>query len=440
MDGVTNFGKVTVSTGYNDSATSIVLSTGHGNKLPDPSIANYNLVWWNSTDYPDPADDPNVEIVRCTAKTDDTLTISRGQEDTTPSNKNTSGRTYKMILALTKKTIDDIDTEAQDKVDTHALLTATHGVDHIAGLNEDGGITLTSTKSQVVIRNSINGGSTVITGDSVWNTFNICNNCEWDGTNWNRISTTHQAIRIETIVYALWFLTPTQRIYIASAGSNPISSWDLVNGAPIMNTHRIEDVSSVVHPNANTHINASAPHSGHELLSNKNASNGYPGLTGGRLADSQMPGILNKYAIGNNVIHSHDAEVYTSSVYCVKIKEITISSLYKTPSTLRISFEMKRAGDGVGAAHGQIYKNGSSFGTIQSNSFGSYATFTEDLSFEEGDTLELWIWQTQTDPIQYAYARNLRIKGGSAQVTLAEAINESSVGLATPYVFTNTYP
>src|SRR5690349_12262866 len=104
LDPVSNFGKVTVSTGYNAAATSIALSSGHGARLPNPAtLGAYNLVWWNSTDYGDPSDDPNVEIVRVTAKSSDTLTITRAQESTSASTKNTSTKTYKMVLALTKK-------------------------------------------------------------------------------------------------------------------------------------------------------------------------------------------------------------------------------------------------------------------------------------------------------------------------------------------------
>ena len=111
LDPVLNFAKVTVSTTYDDNDTSIVLTTGHGARLPDPATAGaYNLVWYNDTDYPDPADDPNREIVRCTARTSDTLTVTRGQESVTATDKNTAGKTYKMVLALTKKMIDDIQT------------------------------------------------------------------------------------------------------------------------------------------------------------------------------------------------------------------------------------------------------------------------------------------------------------------------------------------
>jgi hypothetical protein len=103
LDNAKNFAKVTVSTGYDASATSIVLTTGHGAKLP---TAPFNAVWWNSTDYPDPSDDPNVEIVRVTGISTDTLTVTRGQESISASTKNTGGKTYKMIAGLTAKVIN----------------------------------------------------------------------------------------------------------------------------------------------------------------------------------------------------------------------------------------------------------------------------------------------------------------------------------------------
>lgn len=112
LDPVANFAIVTVSTGYDASATSIVLTSGHGAKLP--STFSYNLVWWNSTDYGSPADDPNVEIVRVTNRSTDTLTVTRAQEGTTAVTHNTSAKTYKMILGVTAKMITDIDSNKLD--------------------------------------------------------------------------------------------------------------------------------------------------------------------------------------------------------------------------------------------------------------------------------------------------------------------------------------
>lgn len=122
LDAVKNFAKVTVNTGYDESATEIVLSSGHGAKLPDPSTAGeFNLVWWNSTDYEDPSDDPNVEVVRCTARSTDTLTVTRNQEGSGASTKNTATKTYKMILALTAKMITDIGSEEHNVTPTGTI-------------------------------------------------------------------------------------------------------------------------------------------------------------------------------------------------------------------------------------------------------------------------------------------------------------------------------
>ena len=109
LDPVKNFAKVLVSTGYDADDTSIVLETDEGAKLPAPATDGaFNVVWYNSSDYGDPGDDPNVEIVRVTARSTDTLTITREQEGTTAKTHNTAGKVYKMILAMTKKMIDDI--------------------------------------------------------------------------------------------------------------------------------------------------------------------------------------------------------------------------------------------------------------------------------------------------------------------------------------------
>jgi hypothetical protein len=119
LDPVKNFAIVTVSTGYDNDDVSIVLTTGHGAKLPQPSSDGaFNLVWWNVTDYPNPADDPNVEIVRCTARSTDTLTVTRGQESTSGANHNTGGKTYKMAIAPTAKMITDIGSQVPTCVST----------------------------------------------------------------------------------------------------------------------------------------------------------------------------------------------------------------------------------------------------------------------------------------------------------------------------------
>jgi len=117
LDAVKNFARVEVSTGYDDTATSIALSSGEGAKLPDPSTdGEFNLIWFNYSDYPNPVNDPNVEIVRCTARSTDTLTVTRAQESTSASTKNEAGKTYEMMLGITGKMIEDIDTNKLDNI------------------------------------------------------------------------------------------------------------------------------------------------------------------------------------------------------------------------------------------------------------------------------------------------------------------------------------
>jgi hypothetical protein len=113
LDNTADFVKLTVSTGYDQNATSIVLSGG-GSSLP---AVSWNATWWNSTDYPDPSDDPNREIVRVTNVSGNTLTIVRGQETAygslAASTKNTAGKTYKLILGITAKMMADIGNNLQ---------------------------------------------------------------------------------------------------------------------------------------------------------------------------------------------------------------------------------------------------------------------------------------------------------------------------------------
>ena len=110
---VTNFGKVTVSTTYGAADVSIALTAGHGSRLP--STFPYPLTWWNATDYPDPADDPNKEIVTVTARSGDTLTVTRASEGTSASTKNTGGKTYKMLLGITKAMWDSVSTNSSSQ-------------------------------------------------------------------------------------------------------------------------------------------------------------------------------------------------------------------------------------------------------------------------------------------------------------------------------------
>lgn len=128
LDPVRNFAVVTASTGYDSTATSITLATGDGAKLPPTSEGAFNLSWYNSTDYTSPHLDPSVEIIRVTTRTGDVLNpISRGQEGTSATNKNTAGKTYLLILGATKKLRDDVENHIANNLDPHGTtLTQTY--------------------------------------------------------------------------------------------------------------------------------------------------------------------------------------------------------------------------------------------------------------------------------------------------------------------------
>lgn len=93
-----NMIKVNVDGTYDASATSIDLDTGEQAKCPTPP---YWMVWWDSTNYSNPFDDSNWEIVEVTAhNASDNITVVRGQQTTlggkAASTKNTGGASYKM--------------------------------------------------------------------------------------------------------------------------------------------------------------------------------------------------------------------------------------------------------------------------------------------------------------------------------------------------------
>lgn len=151
VDPFVNFGKATVSQGYDNLTTIITLANGNGTIFPDPFIdGSFNLVWWNSTDYGDPSDDPNREIVRCTAISGDILTIIRAQEGTTASVKNLLGKTYKIVLSVTAKVFTDL-----QNVPAKSLQSATGAIDISGATGPSIGQVLTATSPTTAIWQSL---------------------------------------------------------------------------------------------------------------------------------------------------------------------------------------------------------------------------------------------------------------------------------------------
>ena len=105
FDPVKNFAYGTVLTAPSPATTgtSLVLNSGEGARFPDPATEGaYNITVWEDAVIPLSS---NSEIVRVTAKSTDTLTITRTQEST-------SARTIvvgdQVALTLTKKKEDDV--------------------------------------------------------------------------------------------------------------------------------------------------------------------------------------------------------------------------------------------------------------------------------------------------------------------------------------------
>lgn len=105
MDASKNFAKSTLGSGIAAGATSLSVTSGGGAKFP---AVPFNATIWNSTDYADPSDDPDREIVRVTAIATDTLTIARAQEGTADVAHNTGGKSYKIIAPLTAKFVTEV--------------------------------------------------------------------------------------------------------------------------------------------------------------------------------------------------------------------------------------------------------------------------------------------------------------------------------------------
>jgi hypothetical protein len=139
LDQVANFIKVTVAGGYGPTDTVLELAAGQGARLPDPAAGCYNLVFWKATDYVDPADDPNVEIVRAVSLLDDTLTVLRAQEGTTATQKQNLNKVYKLMLGLTAKMILDMAALATPTtLKTIAVTGSVPGTDFVAASSHTG--------------------------------------------------------------------------------------------------------------------------------------------------------------------------------------------------------------------------------------------------------------------------------------------------------------
>ncbi len=87
------------------STTTVLYIYDNFDKLPQQ--APFRAVWWNASSYPNPWEDPNVEIVECVKvyPSQSAIKIRRGMEGTVPSPK---GYDSKLMVALTAGTLEEI--------------------------------------------------------------------------------------------------------------------------------------------------------------------------------------------------------------------------------------------------------------------------------------------------------------------------------------------
>ena len=107
LDPVKNFAISRVATAPSpaDSGTTLVVETGDGSLFPDPSSSGeYNVVIYPNGEQPTSS---NAEIVRVTARTSDTMTITRQQESTTA---RAIAEGDIVMLAITAKMVSDLST------------------------------------------------------------------------------------------------------------------------------------------------------------------------------------------------------------------------------------------------------------------------------------------------------------------------------------------
>jgi hypothetical protein len=91
---LTNNAFGTLAAGINSSATSITLTTGQGARFPTLSAGDYFYATLIDTSN-------NLEIVKCTARSTDVLTVTRAQENTTARSYSTGDRIEIRITAAT---------------------------------------------------------------------------------------------------------------------------------------------------------------------------------------------------------------------------------------------------------------------------------------------------------------------------------------------------
>jgi hypothetical protein len=93
---VANNAQSTLAEDLTNVETDIDVASGHGSRFPATGNGYY-LTIWDADTYADPFLDPSMEIVRVTARSSDTLTVTRGQRGTSGVT-HTTGHAIRMLV------------------------------------------------------------------------------------------------------------------------------------------------------------------------------------------------------------------------------------------------------------------------------------------------------------------------------------------------------
>lgn len=173
-------------------------------------------------------------------------------------------------------------------------------------------------------------------------------------------------------------------------------------------------------------------------LAYENVANGVPKLNSDTLVPNSLIEMFTNpctYALGDVLLHSHDAVVSTNSNIAAKVKTIVITTLKATPSTIRLSFDWRHTDGLGGTARASIFKNGVRVGVQQDNALATFVTYSEDLSFAQGDNLQLYL---HTNNAVAAEARNFRVS--YLPEDIVAVFDAFGISNDKPFVGSNTTP
>jgi hypothetical protein len=116
--------------------------------------------------------------------------------------------------------------------------------------------------------------------------------------------------------------------------------------------------------------------------------------TGDGIEFGSAPPPEKAYYISNDIYAAKDAEVTTSNNTPTLVQSFTLPSDFPPNTLVRVYFEIIPVTT-LNTAYGRIYKNNSPYGTIRSNPYYTgWGGFVEDLSFSNGDNIQLYIWSS----------------------------------------------